>query len=446
MRIDAQQLQQARSRMEGHSPERLQAAVEDLEGRLNAIFDQAGPELDLARVTSLEGSTQDRIATLSTMHAELTAARELAQERREMAALRDAIRARNTGGGAGDQAGGPANGGGPAPGALEPVPVEPAGQPAPVNVGALFTEHEVFAGAGGFGAAWRGNLNVGVELDLDVRNTLFETGAGWPPEVIRSGRVVPSAQRPVQVLDLFPMLTTTQAAYRFMQETGYDSGAAERAEGAAAGQSGLELTEKDEPIRSLATWIPVTEEQLDDVPGAQSYLNMRLPVMLRQRLDYQVVNGDGAAPNLEGVLNRTGVEELAAGSDTALDALRKAITEVRVTGRANPNAFVLHPRDWQDVQLAKTTDGVYLYGSPADMGVPRAWGLPVSEADSLPENTAICGDFAAYSALVTRQGISLDITDSHSDYFIHMKYAIRARLRAGLALFRPAAFVKVTGL
>ena len=451
MHLTEDQLNAARARMEGHSLERLRATVDDLEARLNGVFEQAGEALDFDQVTSLAGATDaEKIQQLSALHAELSAARDLVSEREGLLELRDAIQARNTGGGPADAerpAGLAGNGSLDSESTLDPVPLPlGAAPPEPVDIGERFVTHALFAAAGGFDRAWRQHKNVEIELDLDARNALFETGAGWPPEVIRSGQVVPSAQRPVQVLDLFPMLQTMQAAYKYMEETTFDNAAAERAEGAEAAEAALQLTEKTADIRSIATWIPVTEEQLDDVPGAQAYLNLRLPFMLRQRFDEQVLNGDGTAPNLSGLLNRTGLGAIDKGDGPALDALRKAITNVRITGRARPNAFVLHPHDWQEIQLTKTTDGVYLYGSPADQVVARVWGLPVAESDVLSEGTALCGDFAGYAALITRQGVTLDITDAHASFFIAMKYAVRARLRAGLAVFRPAAFCKVTGL
>ena len=438
MQINQEELSKARPRMEGWGLDRLKATAADAEAQMNKVFDEAGEGLDFDKVTSLSGSTPEKVKQLSAMHVELTAARELVGEREKMAKLRDEIRARNTGGG-------PAEGQAAEPG-VEPLPLVAVPQPfiKPLEIGSLLVNHELFAG--GFDKAWRQHKNVEIELGLDPQNTLFQTSAGWPPEVIRSGRVVPSAQRPAQVLDLFPMLSTSQAAYKYMEETTFTNAAAERSETADAAESTLELTERTEDIRSIATWIPVTEEQLDDVAGVRSYLNLRLPFMLRQRLDQQVLAGDGTAPNISGILDRTGIGSIAKGTATALDTLRKAITNVRVTGRANPNAFILHPNDWQEIQLAKTADGIYLYGSPADMAVPRVWGLPVAESDSLSENTGLCGDFPGYSALITRQGVTLDISDSHASYFIAMKYAVRARLRAGLAIFRPAAFCKVTGI
>ena len=443
MQINQEELSKARSAMEGCGLDRLKATAADTEARMNKVFDEAGEGLDFDKVTSLSGSTPEKVKQLSAMHVELTAARELVGEREKMAKLRDEIRARNTGGGPaeGQEASSRVQG-------VEPLPLAAVPQPLikPLDIGSLLVNHELFAGAGGFDKAWRQHKNVEIELGLDPQNTLFQTSAGWPPEVIRSGQVVPSAQRPAQVLDLFPMLSTSQAAYKYMEETTFTNAATERSEAADAAESTLQLTERTEDIRSIATWIPVTEEQLDDVVGVRSYLNLRLPFMLRQRLDQQVLAGDGTAPNISGILNRTGIGSIAKGTATALDTLRKAITNVRVTGRANPNAFILHPNDWQEIQLAKTADGIYLYGSPADMAVPRVWGLPVAESDSLTEGEGLCGDFPGYSALITRQGVTLDISDSHASYFIAMKYAVRARLRAGLAIFRPAAFCKVTGI
>ena len=41
MRVDTAQLEQERTRMEGYSPERLQATIDEVEGKLNTVFDEA---------------------------------------------------------------------------------------------------------------------------------------------------------------------------------------------------------------------------------------------------------------------------------------------------------------------------------------------------------------------------------------------------------------------
>lgn len=290
--------------------------------------------------------------------------------------------------------------------------------------------------------------NIGQKAEIpDVTlKTLFETGAGWAPESTRSGVVVLDAQRPVQVTDLLPQLVTGQAAYKYMEETTFTNNAAERAEGGAYGESAFALTERSATIESVGTFVPVTDEQLEDVAEAEEYLRSRLAFAVRQRVDSQILVGDGSTPNIEGVNNVSGIQTQAKGADTTPDAVYKAMVKVRVSGRAMPNAVIAHPNDWQDVRLLRTSDGIYIWGSPSDPGPARIWGVNVVESDAQTENTMVVGDFANYSALVVRRGLEVRVSDSHSDYFTKGKQAIRAGVRLATVWYRPAAFCTVTGV
>lgn len=283
------------------------------------------------------------------------------------------------------------------------------------------------------------------DVDFDIK-TLFSRSAGWDPEVVRDGRVVLDAQRPVQVTDLIPSVPWSQKAYSYMEETTFTNAAAERAEGGAYAESALALTEQTVIVETIGTFIPVTDEQLADEPAAEAYLNARLPFMVRQRLDSQLLVGTGTTPQIEGVNNVTGIQTQAKATDPTPDAVYKAITKVKVTGRATPNAVVAHPNDWQDVRLLRTADGIYIWGSPSEAGPARIWGVQVVESDAQTENTMVVGDFANYSLLVARSGLELKVSDSHSDYFVNGKQAIRAGIRVAAVWLRPAAFCTVTGV
>ena len=128
------------------------------------------------------------------------------------------------------------------------------------------------------------------------------------------------------------------------------------------------------------------------------------------------------------------------------DAVYKAMTAIRVTGGAEPNAVVMHPNDWQGVRLLRTADGVYIWGSPSEAGIERIWGLPVIQTAQETENTALVGSFAQYCELVMKGGVDFQITNSHSTYFISGKQAIRADFRCAFPIYRPTAFCKVTGI
>ena len=280
----------------------------------------------------------------------------------------------------------------------------------------------------------------------EIKNALFQTGAGWAPETTRIGVVVEAPTRPLQVIDIIPSGRTSQAAVVYMEETTRTHAAAEVAEAGQYPESEFVLTEKSSPVRKIGDSIPVTDEQLEDVEGVQSYLNGRLMFGLRQRFDTQVLVGNGTAPNLRGILNTTGIQTQARGTDAVPDAIYKALVKVRTVGRALPTHVLMHPTDWQTVRLLKTTDGIYLWGSPSEAGPARIWGLPVVEAEVLTAGTALAGAFDPATIMAfERRGIDVQV-GFVNDQFLKGIRTIRADMRVALVVFRPAAFCTVTGL
>jgi hypothetical protein len=63
----------------------------------------------------------------------------------------------------------------------------------------------------------------------------------------------------------------------------------------------------------------------------------------------------------------------------------------------------------------------------------------------MTENTGLLGDFQLYSEIFNRRGINMKVSDSHSDYFVKGKQAIRADVRLALVIYRATAFPQVTG-
>ena len=273
----------------------------------------------------------------------------------------------------------------------------------------------------------------------------FQTSAGWAPESVRTGRVIEEALRPIQVIDTIPGGRTGQAAIVYMEETTVTNAAAERNENAAYAESTLELTERSSTVRSIGTSLPVTDEQLEDELQVQSYLNMRLPFLVKLRLDGQILTGDGAAPNLRGINNLVGIQTQAKGADPVPDAVYKAMTLVRVTGRAMPNVVYMHPNDWQDVRLLRTTDGIYIWGNPSDAGPLRIWGVTVVETDAQTENTGLVGDAMNFTQLFIRRDVLVEVGLVDDD-FTDGRQTLRCGMRVAFVGYRPAAFCQVTGI
>lgn len=383
------------------------------------VLTEAGEDLDMDQVKSLDGDSHAKVAWIREKNDEMISIKD---EIDEVAAVLDA----DTNSKAADEylrkpQGRTLDFGGPAPDERK-------------SIGELFTESVAFEEKG-----------ASAELDLDVKAD-FATTAGWAPETTRTGRVVDIVTQPIEILDLVSTVPTDQSSIVYMEETTFTNAAAETAEATAYPEATLALTERTSPVRKIAVFLPVTDEQLEDVGQASAYVNNRLPFMIRQRLQTQLITGDGVAPNLEGIENVTGIQTYALAAEPVPDAIHKGITLVRVTGRSEPDAIGMHPNDWQDVRLLRTADGIYIMGNPMDAVAPRMWGLPVAVSSSFTENTALVGAYQEFAELAIKRGIDVKVSDSHASYFVEGKQAIRADMRVALTVYRPAAFCTVTGI
>ena len=321
--------------------------------------------------------------------------------------------------------------------------------------------------------AYKGYQEAGVKgLDSTVKFSPMgykaTLGAGlsqnFPPEVLRQPGILESALRdPDAIIGLFDQIETDQNSFAYMEETTFTNAAAEQAEEATTAEATLDFTEKTASIRKIGVFLPVTEELLADVNGIQGYVNSRLGTMMKLRLDGQIMDGDGSAPNLDGLLNTSGINSFAYGSYSGelgrLGQIYQAITEIRKDAFVEPDAIIMHPSDWYDIvtsvtdQAGTTSAGlasknplfVVSGGFGADV-TPRIWGLPVVASSAVNAGTQMVGKFGGGEAahLVMRQGIDLAVSDSHSDFFLKGKLAIRATMRVGLVVYRPTAFSKLT--
>ena len=100
--------------------------------------------------------------------------------------------------------------------------------------------------------------------------------------------------------------TTNSNAVVVMQEKTITNAAAAVLEGGVKPESSLVFEQKTEPVRKIATWVPASEESLEDVAGC-ARISTRLSLFVRLEDEDQLVNGNGTAPNLLGILARPGL-------------------------------------------------------------------------------------------------------------------------------------------
>jgi HK97 family phage major capsid protein len=251
------------------------------------------------------------------------------------------------------------------------------------------------------------------------------------------------------VADLMLQSETGTNTIEYYEETTFTNAADTVAEGDTKPESAIGYTLRTESVRKIGHFIPATKEAMDDIPFLESQLRGRMAFGVVRKEESQLLSGNGTAPNLRGLLNRTGIQTQAKGTDPTPDAIYRAMQKVRGAagaGFAEPTAVVLHPNDWTDIKLLRTADGIYIWGNPSDEGPDRIWGKMVRQTTAMPEGTGLVGAFRPYAEVVRREGITITLSTEHSTFWAENKVGILAEERLALLVTRPSAFATITGI
>ena len=338
------------------------------------------------------------------------------------------------------------------------------------SIGQMFVESPEFktlnGGRNGVNmvAPWQAALSLTSYNVKDVYSALPSGTPGSFGTIQRDAMVLPPT-RTKRVRDLFPTRTTTSAVIEYFRQIGFTSVAnaptnsassvAERNDGGTAfglkPQSSFSFVGEQAAVRTLAHWEAAHRNVLADEPQLRSIIDNELMYGLRLLEDNQILNGNGSGENLRGVLQTAGIQDYnwSEGAtlpvkDTKADALRRAAT-LSYLAYYEPSGIVMHPNDWEDIELTKDSNGQYLIAVSVAMGgEPRVWRMPIVDTPAIAEGTALVGAFGTGAQLYDREQASIRISEQHSDFFVRNAVVILAEQRLALAVKRPEAFVKVT--
>jgi HK97 family phage major capsid protein len=261
-------------------------------------------------------------------------------------------------------------------------------------------------------------------------------------------------QRPLTVRDLLTQSTTSGDTVEYVRVTSTTNNAATVAESTTTAtpgspspatgvkpESALALAKFTALVRQFAHWIPATTRALADAGQIRTLIDAFLAYGIEEELEDQIVNGDAAGEDFDGLTHVSGTQSQAFDTDM-LTTIRKAITKVRVTGRSKPSAILLSPADWETIDLLQDNNARFFFGGPTQLGTPTVWGLPVVQSEALTAGTAIVADFRK-AILWDRQDASLQVSNQHADFFIRNMIAILAEARYAFGVIQPSAFVIV---
>lgn len=271
---------------------------------------------------------------------------------------------------------------------------------------------------------------------------------GSPPEnsavLVQADRqpgIVPGAFRRLRMAEILNVSPTVSNAVEYTKETAFTNAAAETAEAAGKPESDVTFELVTANIRTIAHYLRLSKQVLEDAPMLQSYIDTRLRYGVDVRYDLQILKGDGTGQNLSGM---TASGNMTAFTPTTgenqLDSINRAIEAVE-TADYFANAIVLHPQDWYAIDRLKvgSSDDRYIVGDPSRMGIPVLWGKPVIVTAQQTAGKQLVADFAVAYHLFNRSETAVEMFEQDSDNVTENLVTVRAERRGALASLVPAA-------
>ncbi len=325
------------------------------------------------------------------------------------------------------------------------------------SIGELVTKHADFEAfrAGGYRA--RGGVRIVLPAGaLELKSNITNTGLGAATSGVlsptRLDGVVGIAQQSLRMRDVMRVVKVTQGAnFDYVRQTTRTNAASPQTEASPKAESTYGWASTIGTFRTIAHYVNVSRQALDDNDWLQRVINRELLYGLKLEEESEILAGNGLGDHLNGIITQATAYDtgLNVASDTKLDKLRHAKLQARLAGKSSyePDSFILNPSDMAAIELLKTEEGgankgVYIVGNPkSGPTIKFLWDLPVVESDSIVAGTFLVGPFQTGAMLIDRMDATVDISFENSDNFIRNLATVLAEERVGLAVQVPSAFI-----
>lgn len=252
------------------------------------------------------------------------------------------------------------------------------------------------------------------------------------------GALVEGARRRLNVRNALVNVATSSNAIVYPKENTWTNNAAETRENAVKPESVLTYTNATATVQTIAHFIKITKQLLDDAPAIAGIVNSKMAYGVDFKVDSQLLNGTGG-DQLDGLLKSGNFTAFTPSSGhTALDSINRAKYLVE-TADYNATAIMLNPSTWGAIERTKSTAGEYLIGNPNGASItPFLWGLPVVLSNAFPANKFHISAIELLATVYNRMGTVVEMFEQDGDNVQYNRVTIRAEARLALAVERPA--------
>ncbi|GIV35397.1 MAG: nucleoid-structuring protein H-NS [Chitinophagales bacterium] len=237
---------------------------------------------------------------------------------------------------------------------------------------------------------------------------------------------------------------------RYIDQATATRNAAPTAEAGAKPEAAVTWEDRVAKIETIANWLPVSRQLLDDVVLMQSEIENFLRTNVSLAVDQQLLVGNGTSPNLRGVytaapaLVTSGYATIAGAN--LYDLLAVAYTDITQNTGYQPNVVVMNPVDVLRYKVAKGSDNHYVVPPFVTQNGQVISGMTVIESGHIAANTLVLGDFR-FGTLYDTGDVTVEI-GWINDQFVRNMLTMLAEIRLCLLIrdVNLPAFRKVTDI
>ena len=259
----------------------------------------------------------------------------------------------------------------------------------------------------------------------------------------RQTDIVGIPRQQLRIRDLLTPGSTDGNAIEYAYQTTRTNNAAAVAEGAQKPESAYGWDVATAPVRTIAHWVPVSRQAMDDVPQLESLIDGELRYGLDDAEDTELLLGDGTGQHLNGLYTQATpyAAPIVIAGATRIDQMRLAILQVELADYA-PDGIVMHPTAWTGIELTKDAAGGYIFANPQGIAGATLWSRPVVPTKRIGAGNFLTGAFKLAGQIFDRMDTEVRISDQDRDNFIKNMLTVRAEKRLALVVRRPGAMVK----
>jgi HK97 family phage major capsid protein len=275
---------------------------------------------------------------------------------------------------------------------------------------------------------------------IELKNTV--TGGSTTVFPDQKPGIIPGNFLPLTIRSVMSSIAVSTNMVNALREASFTNDAAEVAEGAAKPESDATFEQYNVPITTVAHWIKISNQLLADAPAVVAYIETRLRDGLAQRIDAQLLNGNGTAPNLSGLTDSGNFTAYTAVADDLLvDAINRAKYQLWATGNA-PDTVIVNPADWGAMERTRegSGTGMYLYGMPGVSGISNPFGVQIVMSNHMAAGSFLIGALRNSAVIYNRSGAVVEMGYVNDDFTKNL-VTLRAEERLGLGVERPSAIL-----